>query len=109
MNLYVGQLLCFDLVEDSAEGFPYVRIYTNISVARLDECAMQEASAKRRRKERQQRCGRKIGKSDGRMQSRNRRMSAIKDGQFMESSELRELVSGLSAYLVGLQARLDKD
>lgn len=107
LNFYVGQLLCFDLVEDSKEGFPYVRIYLNVGVARLDEIAAQEASAKKWRKERQQRCGRKLRFSDEKVQSRNRRVAAIKAPHFMESTELREIFSGLSAYLLSLQKRLN--
>jgi bifunctional DNA-binding transcriptional regulator/antitoxin component of YhaV-PrlF toxin-antitoxin module len=108
LNFYVGQLLCFDLVEDSAEGFPYVRLYLNVGAARHDEMAMQEVSARKERKRRQQRCGRKLRFSDEKVQSRNRRMAAIKAPYFMESTELQEIVSGLSVYLLSLQERLSR-
>ena len=108
LNFFQGQVLNWDLVEDSAEGFTYIRIYSGAYATRLDQLAAHEISARKDRKRRQQRCGRKIRKSDTRLLTRERRVEAIKSPKVMDVTELQELVSMMSSYLQSLQERLSK-
>lgn len=108
LNFFEGQVLNWDLVEDSAEGFTYIRIYTGAYATRLDQLAAHEVSARKERKRRQQRCGRKIRKSDVRVKSREGRIEAIRSPRVMEVTELQEMVSTMSSYLLTLQERLSK-
>jgi bifunctional DNA-binding transcriptional regulator/antitoxin component of YhaV-PrlF toxin-antitoxin module len=106
LNFYVGQLLCFDVVEDSAESLPYVRIYMNIGAAREDELACKEATAKIRRLRRRQRCGRKIRNSDTRVKSLGKRIEMIRSPDVIDATEFREMITDMSGYLLTLQRRL---
>jgi len=108
LNFFVGQLLNWDLAEDSAEGFTYIRIYTGQYADKLDQLAFQEVLARKVTKRRQQRCGKKSRKSDVRGQSRERRIEAIRSPRVMDVTELQELVSMMSSSLQTLQKRLSK-
>lgn len=105
LNLYEGQLLNFDLVESEEQVF--IRIYTGAAADPEEMAAFKELFGKKKRKEKQAKCGTKIRKSDARRESRVRRIEDIRKGLVPSTStELQEILSNLSEYLLGMQNRL---
>jgi hypothetical protein len=105
LNLYEGQLLNFDLVE--IEGQLFIRVFTGLAVDPGERAAFQEVFASRKRKEKGQKCGAKIRKSEPKRAQREKRIEDIKRGLVPSTAtELREILSNLSGYLLSLQSRL---
>ena len=105
LNLYQGQLLNFDLVE--IEDQVFIRIFTGLAVDPEERAAFQEIFGARKRKEKGRKCGRKIRKSDGLREKRGKLVEDIKRGLVPStSSELQEIISNLSGYLLSLGNRL---
>ena len=62
LNLFEGQLLNFDIIEE--HGAWEIRVFAG-SFPRVEEmAAFKEAGARKKRRERAQKCGTKFGKSD---------------------------------------------
>jgi bifunctional DNA-binding transcriptional regulator/antitoxin component of YhaV-PrlF toxin-antitoxin module len=101
LNLYQGQLLNFDLAE--IEGELFIRMYTGLAVDPGEAAAFQDVLAAKKRKEKGQKCGRKIRKLE---EKRSRRAGAARAVVGSELTTLREIVSDLSQYLLTLQERL---
>jgi hypothetical protein len=101
LNLFQGQLLNWDIYED--EGQTFIRLFTGGGALPAEHAAFQDLLARKRAKEKGAKCGTKIGKS---AKERARRLEAWKNPARFESTELRNLVSNLSQYLLALQARL---
>jgi len=105
LNLYQGQLLNFDLVE--VEDQVFIRVFTGLAVDSGEQAAFQEVFARRKRKEKGQKCGTKIRKSVGLKESRAKRVEGVRLGLVPSTAtELREIISNLSGYLLSLQNRL---
>jgi len=111
LNLYEGQVLNWDLVQDTAEGFTYIRVYTGSYATRLDQLACQEARARAERKARKKRTprARKIRKSEARMESRGQRLEMIKSSNLYDAGELQEIIGGMVEYLQGLAGRIKRE
>jgi bifunctional DNA-binding transcriptional regulator/antitoxin component of YhaV-PrlF toxin-antitoxin module len=105
LNLYEGQLLNFDLVESEEQVF--IRIYTGAAADPEEMAAFKELFGKKKRKERQAKCGTKFRKSDARRESRARRIKDIHKGLVPSTStELQQILASTSEYLLALQMRL---
>lgn len=105
LNLYQGQLLNFDLVEQ--EGQVFIRIFTGLAADPEERAAFQEVFARKKGKGKRVKCAGKIRKSEAQRESRALRLEELRKGLAPSTvTELKELISNLSAYLLGLQARL---
>lgn len=105
LNLYEGQLLNFDLVDHEEQVF--IRIYTGAAADPEEMAAFKELFGKKKRKEKQAKCGSKIRKSDDKRELRAKRIEDIRKGLVPSTStELQEILSNLSGYLLSLQKRL---
>lgn len=102
LNLFQGQLLNWDIYDE--DGQTFIRLFTGGGALPAEHAAFQDLLAKKRAKEKGAKCGTKIGKS---AKKRAQRLEVWKNPQRFESSELRNLVSNLSQYLLSLQARLE--
>jgi bifunctional DNA-binding transcriptional regulator/antitoxin component of YhaV-PrlF toxin-antitoxin module len=101
LNLFQGQLLNWDIHD--FEGQTFIRVYTGGGSLPEDEVAFHDILARKKGKKGRIRCRTKIRKLD---MARDARMEAARNPQRFESSELSNLVSNLSQYLLGLQERL---
>lgn len=105
LNLYEGQLLNFDLVESEEQVF--IRIYTGAAADPEEMAAFKELFGKKKRKEKQAKCGAKIRKSEARIDLRAKRVEDIRKGLVPSTAtELQDLLSNLSQYVLALQSRL---
>jgi AbrB family looped-hinge helix DNA binding protein len=105
LNLYEGQLLNFDVVDHEEQLF--IRVYTGAAADPEEMAAFKELFGKKKRKEKQAKCGRKIRKSDARRESRELRIEDIRKGLVPSTAtELQDLLSNLSQYVLALQSRL---
>ena len=105
LNLYQGQLLNFDLVE--LEDQVFIRVFTGLAVDPGEQAAFQEIFARRKRKEKGLKCGKRIRKSDSLRESREKRVEDVRRGLVPSTStELQEIISNLSGYLLSLGNRL---
>lgn len=105
LNLFIGQLLNFDLVREES-GY-VVRVLFGTMATEEDMGAWKETGARRERKRLQHRSGSKIRKSDTQKMLRGRRIEGIRQPSFLEATELKGIISNLSQYLLALQARLN--
>ena len=101
LNLFQGQLLNWDI--HSYDGQTFIRVYTGGGSLPEDEAAFQDILAEKAGKKGRLKCRTKIRKLDT---AREAKIEAGRNPQRFESSELRNLVSNLSQYLLGLQERL---
>lgn len=104
LNLFEGQLLNFDLVDCEEQVF--IRVYTGAAVDPGEMAAFKELFSRKRRKEKGAKCGAKIRKLDAAKKARERRIEAQAGEAPSTSTELQELISNLSGYLLSLQNRL---
>jgi AbrB family looped-hinge helix DNA binding protein len=105
LNLYEGQLLNFDVVDHEEQLF--IRVYTGAAADPEEMAAFKELFGKKKRKEKQAKCGAKIRKSDAQRESREIRIEDVRLGLVPSTStELQEILSNLSGYLLSLQNRL---
>jgi bifunctional DNA-binding transcriptional regulator/antitoxin component of YhaV-PrlF toxin-antitoxin module len=105
LNLYLGQLLNFDLVEQDGEVF--IRMFTGSVVDPEERAAFQEVFARKKGKGKRVKCAGKIRKSEAQRESRALRLVDLRKGlEPSTATELKEIISNLSAYLLSLQARL---
>lgn len=105
LNLFQGQLLNFDLVE--IEGEVFIRVFTGQAMDPTERAAFQEIYGRKKGQPRGKICRRKIGKSAGKRELRLSRIEDIRQGLVPSTaSELQEIISNLSGYLLSLQSRL---
>ncbi len=105
LNLFVGQLLNWDLVEDFEHGQVFIRIYTG-GAPSAETVAFRAELMRKRRKESRRKCAPKSRKSAN---SASLQEAAARERGRRENwgnIELQQTVSELSAYLQGLQTRL---
>jgi bifunctional DNA-binding transcriptional regulator/antitoxin component of YhaV-PrlF toxin-antitoxin module len=106
LNLFEGQLLNFDLVEDLEAGQSFIRVYTGAAPV-ADLVAFREAMATRERKgKRGHKCARKSGKSDVQKTLRDLEKKSKRAREHSENTELEQVLSDLCDYSRLLQARL---
>lgn len=102
LNLFQGQLLNWDIQE--YDGQTFMRVYTGGGLLPDDQAAFQDILARKKGRKGRTKCRTKIRKLD---EAREARLEGARNPQRLENTELRELVSGLSQYLLGLQQRLE--
>jgi len=102
LNLFEGQLLNWDIHD--YDGQTFIRVYTGGGSLPDDQAAFQDLLVKKKGRKGRTRCRTKIRKLDT---ARDSRIEAGQNPQRFESYELRNLVSNLSQYLLGLQQRLE--
>lgn len=101
LNLFQGQLLNWDIHD--YEGQTFIRVYTGGGSVPDDEVAFHDILAKKKGRKGRAKCRTKIQKLD---EKRAKRIEGSRN-QATENTELRNLVSNLSQYLLILQARLE--
>lgn len=86
------------------DGQTFMRIYTGGGSLPEDQAAFQDLLVRKKGRKGRTRCRTKIRKLDV---VREARIEAGKNPQRTEGTELKNLVSNLSQYLLGLQKRLE--
>lgn len=104
LNLYVGQLLNWDIVS-TPEGETFIRVYTGSCANPEDFAAFQEAFAKKKGRKGERKCRGKIRKLEDKRRSRVEIANPVKTTELIE---FKEIVSGLSQFLLSLQGRLNR-
>jgi hypothetical protein len=98
LNLFQGQIINWD-IQEGDEGM-FIRLFTGNLRVLGEDAAYQELFGKKGKGAKK--C-RKFGKS---AEKRVKRIEDARNPQRGEAIELRNLLSGLSEYLLGLQGRL---